>query len=49
MAYEQRVLSFVQGFGRIISCSRGSYHIRLSGVSLHLNEKGLLTSCSDDC
>mgnify|MGYP000150213678 CR=1 FL=1 len=40
MVHEQNRLAFCEGFGGIIRCSCGQYHIHLPGVSVHLNEKG---------
>lgn len=40
MLHEQRRLASFEGFGNILSCSYGLYHIHLPGVSVHLNEKG---------
>ena len=39
MKHEQTMLASCEGFGSISSCSCGLYHIRLPGVSIHLNEK----------
>ena len=40
MAYEKNLLAFREGFGSVVKCKCGQYHIHLPGVSVHLNEKG---------
>ena len=40
MTHKQTKLAFFKGFGSILHCSCGLYHINLPWVSIHLNEDG---------
>ena len=37
--HEQKKIASCEGFGSILSCSCGLYHIHLPGMSVHLNKK----------
>jgi hypothetical protein len=38
MSCHQTHLAFFRGFGGVVKCSCGQYHIHLPGVSVRLNE-----------
>jgi hypothetical protein len=39
MTHEQKHLASCEGLGCITRCNCGTYHVHLTGISIHLDEK----------